>query len=118
GVGRPHGRLTCRRTHRRGAADLQLGGAALGGRAAHSPTPEPVGSTGRGTPCSGGQTAARAQLTAPPRGGPTGPPPSHPRCPDRPRAGTAPRSNEEPCRHPFPCLTWVRASPREPSPSG
>src|SRR5699024_11998270 len=75
GAGRPHGRLTGRRTHRRGTADLQLGSAALGGRAAHSPTPEPVGSTGRGTPCSGGQTAARARLTAPPRGGPTGPPP-------------------------------------------
>ena len=58
----PHRRRPRRRAHRRGAADLQLGGAAERGRAADPPAPDPVRGDRRGAPAARRQAAARARL--------------------------------------------------------
>ena len=54
-----------RRADRGGSADLQLGGPAHRGRAAHSSAPDAVRGYWRGAPCSRGQAAARASVGLP-----------------------------------------------------
>ena len=100
---RAHGRQPGRRAHRRGAADLQLGGPARGGRPADPPAPDAERGPRRGPPRPGRQAAARAQLTPHRPHRPTDPPPE----------GALPR-----CRRPSPCPPWARASPRARSPAG
>ena len=97
---RPHRRRPGRRAHRRGPADLQLGGAADRGRPADPPAPDPVRGDRRGAPGARRQAPARPRLT--------------PRPPD----ASQPEESLRPCRSPSPCPASARASPRAPSPAG
>ena len=63
GARRAPGRRPGRRADRRGPAHLQLGGAAVRGRAAHPPAPHPVGGHRRGAPRARRQAPPRPRLT-------------------------------------------------------